>query len=78
VISLVSTPGKIAASAITQGHIAAAGLPAPRRPSLVAIKVGGGPSSSAALHPVACVMAAFSAATALGFHHDFADRIRRL
>ena len=78
VIFLMSGLGKIAAPAMTQGYIASAGLPAPMLAYLIAvvIEVGGGVllllGSQTRL--AALVMAVFSVATALSFHHDFADQ----
>jgi len=78
VIFLVSGLGKIAAPAMTQGYIAAAGLPAPALAYLVAIviEVGGGVLLVVGFQTrlVALIMAVFSVAAAVGFHHDFADQ----
>jgi putative oxidoreductase len=78
VIFLVSGLGKIAAPAMTQGYIASAGLPAPALAYLVAIviEVGGGALLVVGFQTrlVALIMAVFSVATAVGFHHDFADQ----
>ena len=74
---LISGLGKIAAPAVTQGYIAAAGLPFPLLAYLVAIviEVGGGVLLVLGYQSriVAGVMAAFTVAAALGFHRDFAD-----
>jgi len=78
VIFLMSGLGKIAAPAMTQGYIASAGLPAPMLAYLIAvvIEVGGGVLLLLGLQTrlAAVVMAVFSVATALSFHHDFADQ----
>jgi putative oxidoreductase len=78
VIFLVSGLGKIAAPAATQGYIASAGLPVPMLAYLIAIviEVGGGVLLVLGFQTrlVALIMAVFSVATALGFHHDFADQ----
>jgi putative oxidoreductase len=78
VIFLMSGLGKIAAPAMTQGYIASAGLPAPMLAYLIAlvIEVGGGVLLLLGLQTrlAALVMALFSVATALSFHHDFADQ----
>jgi putative oxidoreductase len=77
-IFLVSGVGKVAAPAMTQGFIASAGLPFPLLAYLVAIaiEVGGGILLVLGYQSrvVASVMAAFTIATALGFHRDFADQ----
>jgi putative oxidoreductase len=78
VIFLMSGLSKIAAPAMTQGYIASAGLPAPMLAYLIAIviEVGGGVLLVLGLQTrlVALIMAAFCVATALSFHHDFADQ----
>jgi putative oxidoreductase len=78
VIFLMSGLSKIAAPAATQGYIASAGLPAPMLAYLIAIviEVGGGVLLVLGFQArlVALIMAAFSVATALSFHHDFADQ----
>ena len=78
VVFLMSGLGKIAAPAMTQGYIASAGLPAPMLAYLIAvvIEVGGGVLLLLGLQTrlAALVMAVFSVATALSFHHDFADQ----
>jgi putative oxidoreductase len=77
-IFIISGIGKIAEPALTQGYIASAGLPAPALAYLVAIAVelGGGLLLTIGFQTriVALVMAAFTLAAALGFHHDFADQ----
>ena len=78
VIFLVSGLGKIATPAMTQGYIASAGLPAPMLAYLIAIviEVGGGVLLVLGFQTrlVALIMAVFRVATALSFHHDFADQ----
>jgi putative oxidoreductase len=78
VIFLVSGLSKIAAPTITQGYIASVGLPAPMLAYLIAIviEVGGGALLVLGFQTrlVALIMAVFSVATALSFHHDFADQ----
>jgi putative oxidoreductase len=75
---LISGLGKIATPAMTQGFIASAGLPFPLVAYLVAIviEVGGGILLILGYQSriVASVMAVFTVATALSFHHDFADQ----
>jgi len=75
---LISGLGKIATPALTQGFIASAGLPFPLLAYLVAIviEVGGGILLVLGYQSriVASVMAVFTVAAALGFHHNFADQ----
>jgi putative oxidoreductase len=77
-IFLISGFGKIAAPEMTQGYIASAGLPLPLVGYLIAIaaEVGGGILLVVGFQTriVALVMAAFTVATALCFHHDFGDQ----
>lgn len=77
-IFLMSGLGKIAAPAATQGYIAAVGLPFPLLAFLVAIaiEVGGGALLVVGYKTriVAGVMAGFTVATALAFHHAFGDQ----
>jgi putative oxidoreductase len=76
-IFVISGAGKIAAPAMTLGYIASAGLPLPVVGYFlaIAIEIGGGILLAVGFRTriVAVAMAAFSAATALIFHHDFAD-----
>jgi putative oxidoreductase len=78
ILFLLSGLGKIAAPAMTQGYIASAGLPAPLLGYLIAIiiEIGGGLLLVAGYQTliVALMLAAFTVATALAFHHDFADQ----
>ncbi|VVD69285.1 DoxX family protein [Pandoraea fibrosis] len=75
---LMSGLGKLGAPAATVGYIAAMGLPAPSLAYLVAVivEVGGGLLllSGFRARPVSLVLAIFSVATALVFHHNFADQ----
>ena len=77
-IFIVSGFGKIAAPAMTQGYIASAALPAPTIAYLIAIviEVSGGLFLVIGFHTraTAAVLAAFVVATALSFHHNFADQ----
>ena len=76
-IFLISGLGKLADPAGTQAYIAAAGLPVPLLAYLaaVAVEVVGGLLLIVGYRTrlVALVIAAFSIAAALGFHHNFAD-----
>lgn len=78
VMFLLSGVGKIATPAVTQGYIAAVGLPAPLLGYLIAIvvEIGGGLLLVAGYRTriVALVLAAFTFAAALAFHHDFSDQ----
>jgi putative oxidoreductase len=75
---LFSGVGKIFAPAMTQGYIASAGLPAPLIAYLIAVVVEVGGGALLVLgwqtRPVAAVLAIFTLAAALGFHHNFADQ----
>jgi putative oxidoreductase len=77
-IFLLSGLGKIAQPDMTQGYIASAGLPFPFLAYLIAIAVelGGGALLVVGFQTriVALVMAVFTVAAALGFHHDLADQ----
>ena len=77
-IFIFSGFGKIAAPAMTQGYIALAGLPVPTIAYLIAIviEVSGGLFLAIGFHTraTAAVLAAFVVATALSFHHNFADQ----
>ena len=82
--ALISIPfflsgiGKIAAPAVTQGYIAAAGLPLPwvSYAIAVAVEVGGGLLLLLGIKTrlTAVALAIFTVATALAFHADFADQ----
>ncbi len=82
--ALISIPfflsgiGKIAAPAVTQGYIAAAGLPLPwvGYAIAVAVEVGGGLLLLLGIKTrlTAVALAIFTVATALSFHADFADQ----
>jgi putative oxidoreductase len=75
---LLSGVGKIAAPAMTQGYIAAVGLPLPAVAYAVAVaaEVGGGLLLLAGYktRAIAGGLAVFVLATALGFHTNFADQ----
>lgn len=75
---LISGFGKIAAPAATKAYIAYAGLPAPDLAYIVAILVEVGFGLALVLgyrtRAVALIMAIFTLATALVFHHNFADQ----
>jgi putative oxidoreductase len=77
-IFLISGLGKIAAPAMTQAYIASAALPAPMLAYIVAIVIElvGGLFLVIGFQTrvTAAVVAAFVLATALSFHHDFADQ----
>jgi len=77
-IFLLSGLNKIATPQMTQGYIASAGLPFPLLAYLVAIAVelGGGALLVVGFQTriVGIVMAVFTLATALSFHHNFADQ----
>lgn len=77
-IYLFSGVGKILAPAATQALIASAGLPTPILAyfTAIAIEVGGGILLVVGFRTrwVAAVMAVFTIATALSFHHDFANQ----
>ncbi|VVD95237.1 LysR family transcriptional regulator [Pandoraea iniqua] len=75
---LMSGLGKLGAHAATVGYIGAVGLPAPSLAYLVAVLVeaGGGLLliTGFRARPVSLVLALFSIATAVFFHHNFADQ----
>ncbi len=70
--------GKLAAPAATIGYIRAVGLPLPQLGLLVAVAVELGFATlllvGYRVRPVAIVLALFCLATAVFFHHDFADQ----
>jgi putative oxidoreductase len=78
VLFIMSGLSKLAAPAMTQGYIASVGLPAPLLGYLIAIivEVGGGILLLVGFQTriVGLVMAIFTMATAVFFHHDFADQ----
>jgi putative oxidoreductase len=78
VIFIVSGVGKVLAPTMTQGYIATAGLPSPLAAYLIAIavEVGGGTLLILGFQTklAALVLAIFSIAAAIAFHHDFADQ----
>jgi putative oxidoreductase len=75
---VMSGLGKLAAYSATVGYIAAVGLPAPSLAFIVAVAVelGGGLLllSGYRARFVSLAMAVFCVATALFFHHNFADQ----
>jgi putative oxidoreductase len=77
-IFLMSGLGKIANPEMTQGYIASAGLPFPLLAYLiaVAVEVGGGALLVVGFQTriVSIVLAIFTIAAALSFHHNFADQ----
>jgi putative oxidoreductase len=78
IIFIVSGLGKVAAPTMTQAYINSAGLPAPLAAYALAvlIEVGGGILLVVGFHTriVAVGLAIFTLATAVFFHHDFADQ----
>ena len=78
VIFLISGVGKVVAPDMTQGYIAAAGLPLPLVADLIAIAVEVGGSILLIVgfqtKLAALALAIFSVAAAVGFHHNFADQ----
>jgi putative oxidoreductase len=78
VIFLLSGVGKIFAPEATQGYIAAAGLPLPVVAYAIALlaEVGGGLLLLLGYQTryAALGLAIFTVATAIGFHHNFADQ----
>jgi putative oxidoreductase len=79
VLYLISGLGKIATPALTQGFIASAGLPFPFLSYLVAIviEVGGGFLLILGYQSriVASVMAVFTVAATLSFHHNLPTKM---
>ncbi|AIR67188.1 DoxX family protein [Cedecea neteri] len=77
-IFIVSGLGKIAAPEATQGYIASVGLPFPLLGYLIALlaEVGGGVLLLVGYRTrlVAALLAVFTVATAVFFHHNFADQ----
>lgn len=77
-IYLFSGIAKILAPSATQAYIASEGLPAPLLAYLIAIviEVGGGILLVIGFRTriVAGIMATFTIAAALGFHHDFSNQ----
>lgn len=75
---LVSGLSKLGAAEATQGYIASAGLPLPALvyALTLAVEVGGGLLLLVGFHakPVAGVLALFTVAAAVFFHHNFADQ----
>jgi putative oxidoreductase len=77
-IFLLSGASKLAAPAATLGYIAFAGLPLPQAGLVIAIlvEIGGGLALALGWRTrvAALVLAAFSVAAALAFHHHFTDQ----
>jgi putative oxidoreductase len=77
-VFILSGLSKIAAPTVTQGYIASVGLPAPLLGYVIAIvvEVGGGVLLLVGYQAriVSLVVAAFTLATALFFHNNFADQ----
>ncbi|WP_312739313.1 DoxX family protein [Cedecea neteri] len=77
-IFIVSGLGKIAAPEATQGYIASVGLPFPLLGYLIALlaEVGGGVLLLLGYRTrlIAALLAVFTVATAVFFHHNFADQ----
>ena len=78
IVFILSGVGKIAAPEATQGFIASVGLPFPLLSYLVAVLVelGGGILLVVGFQTklVSLALAGFTFATAVVFHHDFADQ----
>lgn len=78
VLFVISGIGKVAAPTATMGYIASVGLPLAPLGLAIAVIVEIGFSALLVLglftRPVAAVMAAFSIATAVAFHSNFADQ----
>lgn len=77
-IFIVSGLGKIAAPEATQGYIASVGLPFPLLGYIIALaaEVGGGVLLLMGYRTrlIAALLAIFTVATAVFFHHNFADQ----
>ncbi|WP_227318909.1 DoxX family protein [Cedecea davisae] len=77
-IFIVSGLGKIAAPEATQGYIASVGLPFPLLGYIIALaaEVGGGVLLLVGYRTrlIAALLAIFTVATAVFFHHNFADQ----
>ncbi|AIR06856.1 MULTISPECIES: DoxX family protein [Cedecea] len=77
-IFIVSGLGKIATPEATQGYIASVGLPFPLLGYLIALaaEVGGGVLLLVGYRTrlIAALLAVFTVATAVFFHHNFADQ----
>ncbi|MDH6266011.1 putative oxidoreductase [Rhizobium sp. SG_E_25_P2] len=78
IVFILSGMGKIAAPEATQGFIASVGLPLPLLSFLIAVvvEVGGGILLVIGFQTrlVSLALAAFTFATAIVFHNDFADQ----
>lgn len=77
-IFIVSGLGKIASPEATQGYIASVGLPFPLLGYIIALaaEVGGGVLLLVGYRTrlIAALLAIFTVATAVFFHHNFADQ----
>lgn len=77
-IFLLSGANKVIAPTATLAYIAAAGLPLPplAYAIAVAVEIGGGALLVLGLRtrPAALVLAGFTIAAGIGFHHNFADQ----
>ncbi len=75
---ILSGLSKLATHDATVGYISSVGLPLPQLGWLIAltVEIGGGALLLAGYRgrPVALVMALFAVATAIFFHHNFADQ----
>ncbi|MDC9819051.1 DoxX family protein [Pectobacterium polonicum] len=78
IVFVISGLSKIGASEATQGYIASVGLPFPLLGYLIAlvVEIGGGILLLIGYRTrvVALVLSAFAVATAVFFHHNFADQ----
>ncbi|AFI91148.1 DoxX family protein [Pectobacterium parmentieri] len=78
IVFVLSGLSKIGASEATQGYITSVGLPFPLLGYLIAlvVEIGGGILLLIGYHTrvVALVLSAFTVATAVFFHHNFADQ----
>ncbi|MEQ9900930.1 DoxX family protein [Pectobacterium punjabense] len=78
IVFVISGLSKIGASEATQGYIASVGLPFPLLGYFIAlvVEIGGGMLLLIGYRTrvVALVLSAFTVATALFFHHNFADQ----
>jgi putative oxidoreductase len=77
-IAAVFIMSGISAPAATQGYIASVGLPLPAAGYAIAliVEIGGGALLLVGLQArlIAILLAAFAVATAIFFHHNFADQ----
>lgn len=75
-VFVVSGWGKIAGYAATQAYMDSMGVPGALLPLVIALELGGGLAIVAGLQTrwIAIALAAFSIASAIVFHADFADQ----